>query len=63
MVTFETTSSHVSHNGAAQFLLTVESERNPFEGHLLCSLPTQLVDFEEGDTVRVTLEVVKRKKD
>ena len=58
MSTFETESSYVvAHNGIVKFLLTTPDRA----GRLLCNLPKDLVDFEEGDTIEVTLKSVRRR--
>ena len=47
----------VAFNGIVKVLLTVESEPSSQDEHLLCNLLRSRVDFEQGDTVEVTLKV------
>ena len=62
MSPFETKcSALVGNNGIVRFLLTVDSSRDQPE-HGYFNLLRSRVDFEEGDTVKVTLEVVRRKE-
>jgi hypothetical protein len=60
--TFETKcSALVGNNGIVRFLLTVEpSKSQPEHGYF--NLLRSRVDFEEGDIIKVTLEVVRRKE-
>jgi hypothetical protein len=56
-VTFEAKcSAVVPHNGIVKLLLTVESEPNSQDEHLLCNLLKSRVNFKQGDIVEVTLK-------
>jgi hypothetical protein len=59
MTTFEAKcSAVVLNNGIVKLLLTVESEPNSQDEHMLCNLLRSRVEFERGDRVEVTLRKV-----
>jgi hypothetical protein len=53
--------SRHKHKKIVKVLLTVESGPAGQDEHLLCNLLEEHIDFEEGDTVEVTLRKVKGK--
>jgi hypothetical protein len=64
MSTFETKcSAIVSHNGTVRLLLTVESNPDSQDEHLLCNLLKSRIEFEQGDIVEVTLRKVMQPQD
>ncbi len=62
MTTFETRASAiVAFNGIVKVLLTTQSGPYSQDEHLLCNLLKSRIEFEEGDTIEVTLKVTRRK--
>jgi hypothetical protein len=48
-------SAIVAHNGIVKILLTVESAPSSQDEHLLCNLLKSRIDFDQGDSVEITL--------